>query len=195
MRIYMTGAHSVGKTTIVNHIAEEYDINRINEVAREVLRDYNMGLNEIRGDLQTCKKFQRTVLKRQIEKEKNTEEPFISDRGIDIFSYIAMYTHDLQNILKEEWTQDYIKSYHENNTVVIFVRPVPELIQEDGVRVDLTMENINRIDGMIKFILERYDIDYHSLETKHLGERVRFVRGILNQTSLSQEPSSTLSDF
>jgi len=195
MKIYLVGAQSTGKTTIANHISKEFGINKIKEVAREKISEYGNDLEDIRGNLDTCKEFQRSVFREQIEKEKKTEEPFISDRGIDILAYIAMHTDDLSTITKEQWVKDYIKRYHENNSIVVFVRPVHDLIEDDGVRTELSVEHINQIDGMIKFILEFYDINYHTLETKHLNERIRSLRSLLEQTDLSHNQTHSLSDF
>ena len=179
MKIYLVGAHSTGKTTILEHIVGRYDINCIREIARSLITERGESLNEIRSDIDRCRKFQMDVLKKQILKEKKTGTPFISDRGLDIFAYFAMYANDLHSVLEEEKARQYLESYKDKDVNTIFVRPHRELIQEDGVREDLTMQSIYRIDGMVKYILESNNIDYLSLQSKHLNERLRFVENIL----------------
>lgn len=72
------------------------------------------------------------------------------------------------------------KRHHKKDTTVVFVRPIEDLIKEDEVRTELSTKNIYQIDGMIKYILESYDIDYVSLESKHLNERIRTMETLIS---------------
>lgn len=174
----------MGKTTIANYITERFSINQVQEVARNVMGKYGNSLEEIRANLDICKKFQRDIIEEQIEREKMMEEPLISDRGLDILAYFAMHTKDTNKILNKNYVKDYIKSYKDEDAIVIYVRPKEELIEDDGIRGDLSIENIYRIDGMIKYILESNDINYLVLESKHLNERVRFVETVLEREGI-----------
>lgn len=179
MRIYLVGAQSTGKTTLLNYISERYSINTVTEVTREVLAKYGYNLNEIRSDIGKVERFQRDIMEEQIEREKLTEEPFISDRGFDFLSYSGMYTLSTKEFLNKEYTKKYLESYKDEDSVVIFVRPVKSIIKDDGIRGDLTWENILQIDAMIKYILESNDIDYITLKSKYLNERIRTLESIM----------------
>lgn len=179
VRIILCGAQSTGKTTILNYITERFNINKVNETARSILPKYGNNLKEIRSDLDLCKSFQRDILEEQITRENMTEEPYISDRGLDIFAYFAMHTNDTYNILQKEYVKEYLESYKDDGVITVFVRPEDELIENDGIRADLSKENIYRIDGMIKFILESNNINYIVLKSKHLNERVRVLETLL----------------
>lgn len=179
MRIYLVGAQSTGKTTVLNYITDRYNINKITEVAREVLAKYGNDLKKIRSDIDLCKSFQMDIIEEQIQKEKMTEEPYICDRGIDILAYFAMHTKSTLNVLEKDYVKDYIQSYTDKDSLVIFVRPQKEIITDDGIRGDLSLENIYQIDGMIKYILESNDINYLVMKTKHMNERIRFLDTLL----------------
>jgi len=178
LRIYIVGAQSTGKTTLLNYIADRYNINRITEVARQVLAKYGNNLREIRSNMDKCKSFQRDILEEQIEKERLTEEPFICDRGLDILAYFCHHNLDTYEILNKDYTKEYIESYKNKNVVVLFIRPEEELVKDDGIRGDLTTETIYRIDGMIKYILESNNINYISIQSKHMNERIRALQSI-----------------
>lgn len=180
VRIYLCGAQSTGKSVLAKYITERYSINQIKEVARNILGKYGNNLKEIRADLDTCSSFQKDIIEEQVERERMTEEPFISDRGIDILAYFAMHTNSTKDILDKDYIKEYIKSYRDNDVITVFARPNEELIENDGVRGDLSKENIYRIDGMIKFLLESSNINYIVLNSKHLNERARTLESVLN---------------
>lgn len=184
MRMYLIGAHSTGKTTILEHILDRYEINAIKETAREIIPKYGGDLEEIRSNLDMTKKFQRDILQQQIEKEKRTNKPFIADRGLDILAYFAEHTKDLSNITKKDYVIEYIESYKEDDVITIFVRPHESLIKEDGIRENLSKKDLYRIDGSIKFMLEYFNIDYITLDSKHLNERIRLVEKILRHNGI-----------
>lgn len=183
-RIYLCGAHSTGKTTILEHVSERFEVNTVKETAREIIQKYGGNLCDIRSNLEISKKFQRDILQQQIQKEKRTEEPFIADRGLDILAYFSEYTKDLSRVVEKEYVKNYIESYKDDDVIVLFIRPHKDLIEEDGIREDLTIEDLHKMDGHIKFIFEYFDIDYISIDTKHLNERVRAVETILKNNGI-----------
>lgn len=179
MRIYLVGAQSTGKTTLVNYVSERYSINKIKEMARSVLIKYGNSLNDIRANLDISGSFQKDIIDEQIQQEHNTETPFICDRSLDIFAYTCLYTIDLNETLEKEYIKEYIRSFKDEDVIVIFLRPCEELMEDDGIRKDLNWETLMREDGMIKYILESFDISYISVDSKYLNERVRTIECIL----------------
>jgi len=184
LKVYLVGAHSTGKTTILNHISERFEVNVIKETAREIIQKYGGSLSEIRSNLDLSKKFQRDILQHQIQKEKRTDCPFVADRGLDILAYFAEYTKDLSNIIEKDYVKNYINSYKEDDVIVFFIRPHNDLIEEDGIRQDVSINDLYKMDGHIKFMFEYFDIDYISISDKHLNERVRAVETILKNNGI-----------
>lgn len=179
LKIFLVGAHSTGKTTILEHIYERYNINKIHETAREIIQKYGGSLKDIRCDLELSKRFQRDIIEQQIEKEKRTDNPFIADRGLDIIAYFCEHTLDTSEILSKDYVREYLNKYKDDESVVFFIRPEKCLIEDDGVREDLSPEDIYKMDGIIKYILESYNINYITLRTKNLNERIRAVQTVL----------------
>lgn len=179
MRIYLVGAQSTGKTTLLEYISERYNINKLTEVTREVMARYGYDLKEIRSNMDKVECFQRDIMEEQIEREKMTDEPFISDRGFDFLSYTGMYTLSTKEFLNRDYTQEYLESYKDEDSIVIFVRPVKETIKDDGIRDNLNWDNVLQIDAMIKYILESNNIDYITLKSKYLNERIRTIETVM----------------
>ena len=62
---------------------------------------------------------------------------------------------------------------------MFFLRPHRALLAEDGVRSGLEWEDVLRIDGMVKLLLEMFGIPYIPVESLAMQERVRLVERVL----------------
>lgn len=135
MRIAVSGAHGVGKTTLVNRIAEHLHLPKISEVARKVAGE--MGLdscNTIKtSDQESIRLFQSKVFYEQLMAESELID-FISDRSIfDIVAYMNYYGLCAEII--DDYLQYAIK--HSAQYDAIIYCPVPrgaELVA-DGFRL------------------------------------------------------------
>ena len=71
--------------------------------------------------------------------------------------------------------------------LVFFLRPHQELLVDDGVRAGVEWEEVIRIDGMVKLLLEQFDVPYIPVASLSMQERVRLVERVLQLAGL---PSS-----
>ena len=62
-----------------------------------------------------------------------------------------------------------------------------ELLADDGVRERLVWEEVVRIDGMVKFMLEMFAVPYIPLESLSMQERVRTVERVLSLAGVERE--------
>ena len=76
--------------------------------------------------------------------------------------------------------------------IVFYLRPHPELIRADGVRAGLAWEDVVRIDGMVKLLLEMFGVPYVPIESLGMQERVRLVTRVLSLAGL--EPTDARDD-
>jgi hypothetical protein len=72
--------------------------------------------------------------------------------------------------------------------LVLFVRPHPSLLKEDGVRAGVSWDSVVRIDGMVKLMLEQHGISYLPLESVSMQERVRAIDFVLARSGMSAVP-------
>lgn len=178
LRIYIAGAHSTGKTTLARWIARTYKLAMVTEVARAVLAELEIPLETLRVDLERTKVFQKEVFRRQAEMERLAGNRFVSDRTFDNLAYACHHTLGLSEIARD--LRDYSARLSTHGSIVFFVRPHRDLLKEDGVRTSVSWEEILRIDGMVKLLLELHDVDYITIDTLNMAERARTVRGVLS---------------
>lgn len=177
LRIYIAGAHSTGKTTLARWVARTYKLPLVTEVARAVLAELEIPLETLRVDLDRTATFQKEVFRRQNEMERLAGNRFVSDRTFDNLAYACHHTLALNQIARD--LGEYSARLSEPGSLVFFVRPHRDLLKEDGVRAAVSWEEIVRIDGMVKLLLELHDVDYITIDTLNMAERARTVRGVL----------------
>ena len=150
LRIYVCGAHSTGKTTLARHISRELGLPLINEVARQVIAEFEISFETLRVDLNRAGDYQREVFRRQIEVEQRYPEGFVSDRSFDNLAYAARHSNVIHELIDDAALR-YFERVRES--LVFFVRPHRECMEYDGMREQVDWDEINRIDGMLDFIL------------------------------------------
>ena len=177
MRVYFVGAHTVGKTTLSRYVSLRYNMKMVTEVARSVLAERETNLKDLRSDIDRVNDFQKEVLARQISAERSLMDEFVSDRSFDNLAYAAEHTTILHEVVKSKEFLDYVEWVRQG--LVFFVRPHKDLIAADGIREVGTWEDIIRIDGMVKLLLEFTGIEYFPLESSLMQERVRAIDYLL----------------
>lgn len=176
--VYLVGSHATGKTTLARFIRDRFDLPMIAEVARGVLAEMEAKLETLRTDLDTVDRYQRAVFLRQIEAERRIDGPFVSDRAFCNLAYAAHHSSILAELFREPELRDYMDSVRQG--IVFFLRPHQELVQADGVRAGLEWEEVVRIDGMVKLLLEMFDVPYVPVESLSMQERVRCVERVMS---------------
>jgi nicotinamide riboside kinase len=188
LRIYLVGAHSTGKTTLARWVRDNYQIPMISEVARGVLAEMEAKLEVLRSDIDLVNRYQAEVFRRQIEAEEHYEGSFVSDRAFCNLAYAAHHATILGEIATDPLLRRYMQSVQSG--IVYFVRPHPELLAQDGVRASVEWEEVVRIDGMVKLLLEMFSIPYIPMGSLSMQERVRLIERVLTLAGLHQRPRS-----
>lgn len=177
-RIYLVGAHATGKTTLARWIRDHYGVPMISEVARGVLAEMEARLDALRSDLDLVDRYQSEVFARQLEAEAAHDGPFVSDRAFCNLAYAAHHARILGTIASDPRLAEYMQGVR--GGIVFFLRPHKELVVADGVRAGLEWEEVVRIDGMVKLLLEMFSVPYIPVESLSMQERVRLVESVLN---------------
>lgn len=189
-RIYMVGAHATGKTTLARWVRDHYGVPMIAEVARGVLAEMEARLDTLRTDIELVNRYQREVFHRQIEAEHNVAGAFVSDRAFCNLAYAAHHSTILGDVFRDRRLADYMGWVRQG--IVFFLRPHRELVVADGVRAGLEWEEVVRIDGMVKLLLEVFDVPYIPVQSLSMQERVRLVQRVLDLAGLpSQDAPAT----
>jgi nicotinamide riboside kinase len=178
VRIYLVGAHATGKTTLARWIRDRYGLPMISEVARGVLAEMEAQLGGLRSNIELIDRYQAQVFERQIEAEAAQPGSFVSDRAFCNLAYAGHHATILGDIAGDPRLLRYMQSVREG--LVFFLRPHRELVVEDGVRAGLDWEEVVRIDGMVKLLLEMFRVPYIPVESLSMQERVRLVERVLD---------------
>lgn len=178
MRIYIAGAHSVGKSTLARYIAKKYNLHFISEVARAVLAERELNIETLRVDLDTVDDYQKTIFYRQVEEEKKYKS-FVSDRTFDNLAYAAHHSRILCEIVNSNEFKEYIETLKQNDSIIFFVRPNKITMKNDGVRETVVWDEIIRIDAMIKLLFELYNVKYINVSVESMQERTKLIDYIL----------------
>lgn len=134
MRIGIAGSHGTGKTTLAEKLADVLELPLIHEVAREVAREMGLDdLNKLVNNYELARVFQGKILLRQLEKEMEYSQGFVSDRTvIDNLAYWYYYglarQPDFNKILSR------IRGLADSCYDVIFFVPVEFPVVYDGFR-------------------------------------------------------------
>jgi len=178
VRIYLVGAHATGKTTLARWIRDHYGLPMISEVARGVLAEMEAQLDALRSNVSLVDRYQREVFERQIEAEERQSGSFVSDRAFCNLAYAGHHATVLGEIATDPRLATYLESVR--GGVVFFLRPHKELVVTDGVRAGVEWEEVVRIDGMVKLLLELFRIPYIPVASLAMQERVRLMERVLD---------------
>lgn len=190
MRLYFIGSQSCGKSTLARFIAKQINFPFISEVARTILAEKELSLQSLRTNLDIADDFQKCIFERQIEAEKQYPK-FVSDRSFDNLAYMAQHARTLHKFINSESLLNYIESL-KSDSILFFVRPSRITVADDGVREkgsssQETWEEIIRIDAMVKFMLEMFNLDYINISCSSMQERVKLVSSVLKLSNISLE--------
>jgi nicotinamide riboside kinase len=175
MKIYFSGSHSTGKSTLVRYVSETYKLPKISETARSILSERELQLDTLRYDMDTVDSYQIEVFNRQLAEEAKYKD-FVSDRClIDILAYSCQHTRILTKLLNNPLMTGYIESLKESGVCIFFVRPSKATLKSDGVRELLNWDGVVAIDAMIKLLLEMFQLPYFQINTDSMQDRVRLI--------------------
>jgi nicotinamide riboside kinase len=188
LRIYLVGAHATGKTTLARWVRDAYGLPMISEVARGVLAEMEAQLAGIRTNIELIDRYQAEVFERQIEAEAAQPGSFVSDRAFCNLAYAAHHATILGEVAGDPRLSRYMQSVRAG--LVFFLRPHRELVVEDGVRAGLAWEEVVRIDGMVKLLLEMFRVPYIPVESLSMQERVRLLERVLDLAGLEKKSAA-----
>ncbi len=176
-RIALIGSAGVGKTTLLNKLKDNVDLQIIEEQARVICKE--LGYKNI-YDIKDPTKFRFLVLKKQIEAEEKLNQ-FISDRStIDCWIYFLRWSY--QEVKTYEAEKYYNLSFNQSKKYsdIIYI-PRMFRTKDDNFRwADNDYQN--QIDRLIRETLREWGLMKRTyiVQSKDLKERVKEVKDYLN---------------
>lgn len=181
MKVYFTGSHSSGKSTLARYVSDKYELRLLPECARMVLSEMELQVDVLRSDIDLVNIYQTKVFYRQIEEEKSQQGDFVSDRSaIDCLAYCGQHSTILLTVMRDSGLEPYLEKLRDPNSILFFVRPSRATLKADGVRESLTWDGIVAIDAQIKLLLELFGLRYFQISAESMQERIRLVDSVLS---------------
>lgn len=171
MRIIVTGASGVGKTTLVEMLAPLISLPVIPELGRQICAE--MGYKTI-GEIPDQEKFKQKVLEAQVKAEEEANS-FISDRST-IDCWVLWQRWNLSQAMTFDSENYYLtaRAQAEKYTHIIYIPPMfPP--SEDGFRwTDIDYQR--QIDRLVRMTLHEWN----------LLDRTYTVQSLQNQERLAE---------
>lgn len=154
MRAAFTGAHSIGKTTLLNECKKKYpDYIFVDEVTRVVKRNYGININE-GGDTET----QLYILAEHIKNHLMPGENILLDRCI-----LDGYCYTKYQVLQHKVTENILSAYSEvfsnlfdNLDIIFYPNAADVKLVSDGERstnVQFRVDMVNIFEEIITYKL------------------------------------------
>ncbi len=183
--IYICGAESTGKSTLVKYVSRVYGIPRLNEGARAVLAEDSISLASLRHSSATADTFQIAVFERQLALEQHATRPFVSDRGLlDNLSYASENARCFSELVARPEVKEYTSK--QQHDIVFLVRPQQELRAEDGVRALSSWEGQQRIDAKIELLLKLFCVPFVPIAEANAARREDLIDWCLMSRGFSK---------
>lgn len=190
--IYIIGAQSTGKTTLINALARTFDGDLkpviIREVARTVLREKDYTRDDILNSPVRALELQRLILDGQLAAEEAAEEAagtntstwVISDRsGLDPVVYATVFVGEgpaEQLMASQAWHKLEARM---KAGLVVLCEAGCEWLEDDGIRLmPAGLEEWMRLDGVFRKLLDMRNIEFVvcGKHVSELAERVELVK-------------------
>lgn len=192
--IIISGASSVGKSTLVDECLKEFreDKNlknvrfkRIQEVARTVLNRLNMTGKHLENyikenNINAFSNIQQKIINEQVlcfdlEKENN----YLSDRsGFDALAYIHHYFNNEQKtnlVFQSKQFQQLINQCQ--NGLIFLIQPQEELqAQNDNMRIVPNYQDQIGYTNYLKYWYEKAGLPYFIITDLDMKKRIEFIR-------------------
>jgi len=181
MRVYFSGAHSIGKSSLSRVISQKYHLPLLTEVSRIILSQNEQDINVLRANLDETDSYQMQVFNRQLLEEQKYEQ-FVSDRSLlDTLAYSGQHSRILPELMKSSELSAYLLKLRQADTHIFFIRPSSKTLKIDGVRETPVWDGIVSIDAQIKLLLEMFDIPHIQINTDSMQERMRLITTVLDR--------------
>lgn len=194
IHIIISGASSVGKTTLVHRCLKSFHEDRkfktipfkqIDEVARTVLKRMNITGKDLtkyidQNNVNRFSQIQEQIITEQVKAfDQQKDENYLSDRsGFDALAYIDCYFPDTRNAQTIFQSSIFKQLIDQCRTGFIFlIQPQEDLqAQHDQMRMVPSYEEQIRYTDSLKKWFKRAELSYFVITDLDLNKRVDFIR-------------------
>lgn len=200
LKIWITGPHSCGKTSLGTDLALRYHLPFIRETARDELSEIQRvteakkppDLELMRAHIHEYDRFQRAVFQRQLAAEAAHPGGFLSDRALwDIIIYANLWSTCGADMQRSPEFAAYLAQFPKTTDkvfdptkIVLFVAPELEMLKEDGTRERPTLRGVDQYYGAVEFFLAQHQIRHVPITTPHQRKRLAMAAEVIDRALL-----------
>ncbi|KAL9641515.1 hypothetical protein ABK040_013436 [Willaertia magna] len=199
--IFISGAHLVGKTTLINKVKDESNSSKfkvvtiLSELGRETLKEMAITKEDLK-DLTVKKHYQKKLLEKQVEIFKSSYATYPShisfvtsvvlfDRSIiDNLTYCKIYHSEELYLEMKENVKNVLEFLAENSNKCFHffvVEPREETIKEDGVRMVEPISDLRKFTKVMKEIYKENGIHFRVIKDDvPLNDRSKYLENYIN---------------
>ncbi|XP_062610934.1 uncharacterized protein LOC134272768 isoform X2 [Saccostrea cucullata] len=173
LRLYISGAHSTGKTTIIQDLCPHLPGVRLEkETARRIIETHGWQRTDFHPERypQVFEQLNTEILLANIKIEKDN---FLEKR--DPMAYTEMYLgpEALERIKHTKGLQQMMERLR--TSVIFLIEPQPECISDDKVRLVSTLEELHTYTAYLKRLYDSLAIPYVTVDILDRRDRVSFI--------------------
>ncbi|XP_062610933.1 uncharacterized protein LOC134272768 isoform X1 [Saccostrea cucullata] len=181
LRLYISGAHSTGKTTIIQDLCPHLPGVRLEkETARRIIETHGWQRTDFHPERypQVFEQLNTEILLANIKIEKDNfleKRDFLCDRCLDPMAYTEMYLgpEALERIKHTKGLQQMMERLR--TSVIFLIEPQPECISDDKVRLVSTLEELHTYTAYLKRLYDSLAIPYVTVDILDRRDRVSFI--------------------
>ncbi|XP_061182236.1 uncharacterized protein LOC133190557 [Saccostrea echinata] len=181
LRIYISGAHSTGKTTIIQDLCPHLPGVRVEmETARRIIEKHGWQRTDFHPQRspQVFEQLNTEILLANIKIENDNfleKRDFLCDRCLDPMAYVEMYLgpEAFERIKQTKELGHMIQRLR--SAVIFLIEPQPECISDDKVRLVSTFEELCKYTTYLKRLYDSFAIPYVTVDILDRRERVSFI--------------------
>lgn len=175
--INLCGAHSTGKTHLINQLREDLEPDPVSgtarfsfivEIARGIMSERSWNRDTLSAHPSVLRKLQTLILMKQNDVESNAirlGHSFVSDRGLDPLAYLLFYCHkgEFHDACNLPCVKSMVKRCI-HHSLVIILAPTTQCLQDDGIRWTSDLDESNRFSRCMKIdVLKRFNIPFFEI--------------------------------
>lgn len=205
IRVYLCGAHSTGKTTLLNDLMPSLmQVQAYTNVARDIFHELGWKRDDWDHEKHpdTFEMLLEMILKRLLEFANNSISAgtdYVCDRGIDSLVYADEYLGEESRRRLQElpFVQEFIGRLRDS--LVFVLTPHPECMEDDGIRRSPNIQELNSFTQKMFCLLEELKIpfkvisvlDRQSRQKQVIEEILKIKPQVVNASALPTADGQT----
>ncbi|XP_074652862.1 uncharacterized protein LOC141907185 [Tubulanus polymorphus] len=181
LRIYICGAHSTGKTTLLHDVIPHLkNIHVVEEVARKIIERNGWSRNDFQPSKnpEMFRRLNTEIIEEQMRiDEHNTSQniDFISDRGLEPLVYCEYYINSeaKRELLELPGLRTWLNRL--KRSLLFVVSPHVECLSEDGVRLQSSISELRSFTELLVRELDKHQIPFILIDNLNRQERINLV--------------------